>query len=393
MVSNDVSNDVAEVIAEILDAGVKRVHAMAWRDLDDPDAGGSERHADEVFSRWAQAGLEVELRTSAARGQSAQAVRHGYQVVRRGGRLTVFPRAVTHEILRRDRRGDAFVEIWNGVPWASPLWWRRRPGMVVLHHIHGPMWDQMLPGPLAAFGRRLEAHWAPPWYRRTPTVTPSEATRAELLGLGWPPDMVTAVDNGIEPWWQPDPSQRAVVPTVVAVGRLAPVKRFDLVIDSLLDVRTHIPDLRAFIVGDGPERRTLQTQIDRAGASEWLTLTGRLTAEALRRHYQQAWVVTSGSLAEGWGLSLTEAAACGTPAVATDISGHRCSVLRDVTGILATPDQLGAALVSVLTDHEARERLGAAALARADTLTWDATATGVARVLLDEVRRHRTARC
>lgn len=387
------SDDVAAVIAEILDAGVKRVHAMAWRDLDDPDAGGSERHADEVFSRWARAGLDVELRTSSALGQSSRAVRNGYQVVRRGGRLTVFPRAVTHEILHRTRRGDAFVEIWNGVPWASPLWWRGRPGIVVLHHIHGPMWNQMLPGPLAAFGRRLESHWAPPWYRRTPTVTPSEATRAELLALGWPPDMVTAVDNGIEPWWQPDASHRASVPTVVAVGRLAPVKRFDLVIDTLVEVRTQIPDLQAFIVGDGPERRSLQAQIERVGAQHWLTLTGRLDAWALRRHYQQAWVVTSGSLAEGWGLSLTEAAACGTPAVATDISGHRCSVVRDVTGALAAPHDLGAALVSVLTDHGTRERLGSAALERAGTLTWDATATGVARVLLAEVRRHPTARC
>lgn len=388
-----VSNDVGEVIAEILDLGVKRVHAMAWRDLDDADAGGSERHADEVFSRWAQAGMDVELRTSSAQGQSAHAVRHGYQVVRRGGRLTVFPRAVAHEILRRDQRGDAFVEIWNGVPWASPLWWRRRPGIVVLHHIHGPMWDQMLPGPLAAFGRRLEARWAPPWYRRTPMVTPSEATRDELLGLGWPPGMVTAVDNGIEPWWQPDTTQRSAVPTVVAVGRLAPVKRFDLVIDTLLNVRTQLPELRANIVGDGPERASLQAQIDRAGAQDWLHLTGRVDTATLRRHYQQAWVVTSGSLAEGWGLSLTEAAACGTPAVATDISGHRCSVVADITGILVAPDQLGTALISMLTDHERRECLGSAARERAGTLTWDATASGVARVLLDEVRCHRTERC
>lgn len=384
--------DVAEVIGTIIASGVRRVHALAWRDLDDPDAGGSERHADEVFRRWADAGLEVRLRTSAGRGLTPTTRRHGYDVVRRGGRVTVFPRAVTREILSR-RRPDAMVEIWNGVPWGSPLWWRRRPGIVILHHIHGPMWDQILPGPLAGIGRRLEARWAPPWYRATPTVTPSEATRQELLHLGWPPHRVTAIDNGVEPWWQPDPQRRAREPMVVAVGRLAPVKRFDLLIEQAVEAKRMVEDLVMVIVGEGPERERLEALVDAAGARSWITLVGRVDADTLRRLYQQAWLVASGSLAEGWGLSLTEAAACGTPAVATDISGHRCSVVDGVTGLLAAPEALGATMVRLLRDHRERSVLGDAALERARTLTWDATAAGVARVLADEVRQHQGAHC
>lgn len=381
------------MIDELIASGVSRVHALAWRDLDDPDAGGSERHADEVFTRWAEAGLDITLRTSAARGRPAVAQRHGYRVVRRGGRLSVFPRAVAREIVMRRSRADALVEIWNGVPWGSPLWWRTRPGIVILHHVHGPMWDQILPGPLAAFGRRLESRWAPPRYHRAAMVTPSEATRRELLDLGWPPQRVTAVDNGIEPWWQPDPEARSASPTVVAVGRLAPVKRFELVIDAAVEAKALVPDLRVFIVGDGPEREALQARIRAARATDWLGLTGRVDAGRLRALYQEAWVVTSASLAEGWGLSLTEAAACGTPAVASDISGHRCSVVADETGVLVAPDALGTALADLLLDGARRDRMAAAALARARTLTWDATAAGIARVLLAEVRSRRAGHC
>jgi glycosyltransferase involved in cell wall biosynthesis len=383
---------VAEVIDAIIGSGVRRVHALAWRDLDDADAGGSERHADEVFRRWADAGLDLQLRTSAARGLAPTATRHGYDVVRRGGRVTVFPRAVAREIVSR-HRPDAMVEIWNGVPWGSPLWWRRRPGIVILHHIHGPMWDQILPGALAGIGRRLESRWAPPWYRATPTVTPSEATRAELVQLGWSPHQVTAIDNGVEPWWQPDPQMRADEPTVVAVGRLAPVKRFDLVIDEAIQARRSVADLRVVIVGDGPERERLERRVAAAGATSWITLTGRVDADTLRHWYRRAWLVVSGSLAEGWGLSLTEAAACGTPAVATDISGHRCSVVNGVTGLLVEPNALGETMVRLLRDHRERAALASAALARARTLTWDATAAGVAQVLLDEVRRHHGDHC
>jgi glycosyltransferase involved in cell wall biosynthesis len=392
MVATVSQSEVAEVIGPIIQAGVRRVHALAWRDLDDHDAGGSERHADEVFSRWAEHGLDIRLRTSAARSQPSSVTRHGYRVVRRGGRLGVFPRAVTREITST-QRPDAMVEIWNGVPWGSPLWWRRHPGIVILHHVHGPMWDQLLPRPLAALGRRLESRWAPPWYRSTPTVTPSEATRQELLTLGWPHEGVTAVNNGIEPWWQPDPAQRAAHPTVVAVGRLAPVKRFDLVIDQAVVARQSIPDLQLVIVGDGPERPRLEAHIAAVGAQQWITMTGRLEAAELRRAYQQAWLVVSGSLAEGWGLSLTEAAACGTPAVATDIGGHRCSVVDGTTGVLTAPQHLGTAIAQVLTDHRWREVLGRHALERSTTLTWDATAAGIGRVLLDEVRRHQMTRC
>ena len=63
-------------------------------------------------------------------------------------------------------RSDALVEVWNGVPWFSPVWYRR-PHMTILHHVHGPMWDQIMPAPLAGAGRLLEARLAPPFYRRT----------------------------------------------------------------------------------------------------------------------------------------------------------------------------------------------------------------------------------
>ena len=110
--------------------------------------------------------------------------RFGYAVIRRGSRYGVFPRAAAAEVLGQMGRYDALVEIWNGVPWFSPLWYRR-PRLTIVHHVHGPMWNQVMPTPLAAIGRALEARIAPPLYRRGATVTPSESTREELLGLGF----------------------------------------------------------------------------------------------------------------------------------------------------------------------------------------------------------------
>jgi glycosyltransferase involved in cell wall biosynthesis len=289
---------------------------------------------------------------------------------------------VTSELVHRTSY-HALVEVWNGVPWFSPMWCHK-PRITFLHHVHGPMWDQLLPGPFAAMGRTIEARIAPPFYRRTLTLTPSDATRDELLHLGFRPDRVRAVPNGVEDVFHPG-GQRAEVPTVVCVGRLAPVKRQDELIEAAVIAKRRVPDLQLIIVGEGPLKPVLEARIAGHHAHDWIHLPGRLTHDQLVDVYQRAWMVSSASLAEGWGLTLTEAAACGTPAVATDINGHRSSVVNGVTGSLVPLEQLGHEMAELLLDHPRREAMAAAALARARTLTWESVARGVLEGLHEQV--------
>lgn len=364
---------------ELIDQGIRRVHVLAWRDLDDTEAGGSEVHADEFERRFADAGLDVVHRTSAAPGLPAQAERNGYRVIRRGSRYSVFPRTIASEVFGRMGPYDAVIEVMNAVPFLSPVWCRS-PRMLFVHHIHGPMWDQILPGPLAAAGRALESRAAPPLYRRGLTATPSDSTREELIELGFRPERVTAIPNGTDPRFSPG-GDKTSNPSIVAVARLAPVKRFGLLLDSAALVRETVPDLTLTIVGDGPDRAALDARVAALGADDWVTFAGYVDHTELVDLYRRSWIVASASLSEGWGLSLTEGAGCGIPAVATDIRGHRSSVVDGVTGILAAPGDLADAMTRVLTDHELRHQLGAAAETRVRTMTWDSSAAGVMSVL------------
>jgi glycosyltransferase involved in cell wall biosynthesis len=143
-----------------------------------------------------------------------------------------------------------------------------------------------------------------------------------------------------------------------------------------------VPEARLEIVGEGYERPTIEAAIARAGAGDFVRLRGRTSDAELLDLYRSAWVVTSASIREGWGMTITEAGSCGTPAVVTDIAGHADAVVAGTSGLLAADDDaLVDGLVRVLGDVDERDRLGAGALRRAATLTWEHAALANFEVL------------
>ena len=307
----------------------------------------------------------------------------------RDSRYLVFPRAAFSEMMGWHGASDGLVEIWNGMPFFSPLW-ARRPTVAWLHHVHDSMWEMTLTPRLARLGRRLEFDVAPLVYRRTPIVTLSDSSKSELVNkLHFRPERITVVPPGIDATFSPGGS-RAEAPLVVAVGRLVPVKRFHALIDALAAVRQRQPALRAVIVGEGYEREALEAQVHELGADDWISLPGRIGAAALVDLYRSAWVVASASAHEGWGMTITEAAACGTPSVATRIAGHTDAIVHERTGLLVDdPIEMGSAIERVISDDALRASLSAGALAHATRFTWGATARGTLEVLANEALRRR----
>ncbi|HLX89516.1 MAG TPA: glycosyltransferase family 4 protein [Acidimicrobiales bacterium] len=381
--------DIEEVVAEARELGLNRVQILAWRDFEDPEAGGSELHAHRVATIWAEHGLDVTLRSSAVEGLDTVSTRSGYRVIRKSGRYSVFPRSALSGLLGRGGRPDGLVEVWNGMPFFSPLW-ARCPRIVVVHHVHADMWKMVLTPTLAKIGEAIELRIAPPIYRRSRVVTLSPSSHDDLVSMfGLDPERIDIACVGVDERFVPG-GHRSKDPLVVAVGRLVPVKRFELLVDSLVDTRRFVPNLRAVIVGEGYEREKLEEHIRAAGATDWISLPGHLTDEELVATYRRAWVVASTSLREGWNMTLSEAGACGTPSVATNVVGHKDSVRHEVTGLLAEPgNDFAAAMVRVLTDEVLRGRLGRGALNRARELTWEATAANVLAALVAEARARR----
>jgi glycosyltransferase involved in cell wall biosynthesis len=386
------AGDIAKIGDLAAAAGIRRVHLLSWRDLDDVEAGGSEVHASTVARLWAEAGLDVTLRTSFAQGQAPMVVRDGYRVIRRAGRYLVFPRSVAAEVLGRHGGRDALVEIWNGMPFFSPIW-AKGPRLVVLHHVHAEMWKMVLgdDAPWAAtLGNIIEQRLAPLAYRKSRVVTLSQSSKDDIVELlRFRPELVDVVPPGVDPMFTPS-GDKSPIPLVVAVGRLVPVKRYEHLIRSVALARKLQPDIELTIIGEGYERQMLDDVVREVDGVEWVTFAGRISDAELVQLYRRAWMVASASAREGWGMSLTEAAACGTPAVATRIAGHEDAVVDGETGLLVErddPQAFAAALARLVQDDQLRARFATAATAHAARFTWEATATGLMRALAAEARR------
>ncbi len=216
------------------------------------------------------------MRTAAAAGQRAYGKRNGYSRRPQGRSLHGLSADRALGAIGRTGPRDGLVEIWNGMPFFSPLW-ARGPKIVFLHHVHAEMWRMVLPPKLAKLGETIEFKAAPPFYRSSQIVTLSRSSRDEIIDLlGLPEHNVTVVPPGIDPVYRPG-GARSPHPLVVAVGRLVPVKRPGELVAALLETKKAVPALEAVLVGEGYEREGLETQIRAAGAQDWLRLPGRVS--------------------------------------------------------------------------------------------------------------------
>src|SRR5439155_26406399 len=136
-------------------------------------------------------------------------------------------------------------------------------------------------------------------------------------------------------------------------------------IELLVDAVAALPGVRLIVAGSGTGLAAVRARVAARRLEGRVDLLGWVDEAEKVRLLQTAHVFASTSEKEGWGLTVLEAAACGTPAVATDVPGLRDAVRGGETGLLVRPGDVpapAAALCRVLEDQGLRERLGATAV-------------------------------
>ncbi|MFG2225876.1 glycosyltransferase family 4 protein [Streptomyces sp. NPDC048644] len=196
------------------------------------------------------------------------------------------------------------------------------------------------------------------------TVTEADAA-AYRRRLRLPGVRIEAVPNSV-----PAP---AIAPAdgsgkwVVAAGRLARAKRYDVLVRAFAEVVERRPDWRLRIYGSGVEKAALRTLIDELGLYNHVFLMG--PASPLEPEWAKGSVAAVSSGLESFGMTIVEAMRCGLPVVATDCPHGPREIIDDgVDGRLVPvgdPTAMAGALLELINDDAARQRMGRAALTAA----------------------------
>lgn len=352
-----------------------RILVVNWQDRENPQAGGAETHLHEIFGRLAARGHDVVLLCGGWPGCPPRATLDGMSVLRVGtrGTFALKARSAFRRALR-DRPIDVLVEDINKVPLYTPRW-TRTPVVAVVPHLFGGTAFQELPAPIAA------AVWLAerpiPWvYRNVPFQAISESTKDDLVARGIPRDRIQVIYCGVDTaHYTPALGTRSTTPSFAFLGRLKKYKRVDLILRAF--ARIDRPDAILEIAGEGDYRGELEREAAALDLGTRVRFLGRIDEPEKVALLRRSWALAFTSPKEGWGITNLEAAACGTPVIASDSPGLRESVRHEVTGYLSPHgdiDALASHMQRIADNRILVETLGRSAREFALTFTWERAA-------------------
>ncbi len=339
----------------------------------------------EIARRLVASGDQVEWFTAAFPGAAAEEVDNGVRVVRRGRQWTVHQQAHRRYARRLKEDFDVVIDEVNTIPFFTPLW-ADVPVFMLIHQLAREVWWHETRFPLSAIGFALEPLYLR-LYRKVPVITVSDSTRGDLLRLGFR-GPISIVSEGIEPI-SIDSARKAPEPTFLYVGRLSPSKRVDHVIRAFADFQATYPTAQLWIVGEGPSRyrARLGRLAEDLHVADHVRFWGWLEAHVKHERMAAAHMLLVTSVREGWGLVVSEANACGTPAIVYDVGGLRDSVRHERTGLVTRPEPraLASGMRRLWEDPDLYRRLRATAESESHSLSFDRAATAVRELLMSRI--------
>ena len=349
-----------------------RILLVNWQDRENPQAGGAEIHLHEIFGRLAARGHDVTLLCGGWPGCAPRVTLDGIDVIRVGTRLS-WP-LLARRAYRRlfpDRPHDVVVEDINKLPLFTPRWGARRV-VALVPHLFGGTAFQELPAPMAAIVWLSERPLASE-YRGVPFHAISESTADDLVSRGIRRDLIRVIYPGIDTrHYTPAPDMRSPTPLFSYLGRLKRYKGIDIVIRAFAEAA--IPEATLEIAGAGDHRPQLERLAASLDLGHRARFLGRISEADKVSLLRRSWALAFASPKEGWGITNLEAAACGTPVVASSSPGIRESVRDEDTGFLVPHGDtaaMAAALRRIAGSPDLVRTLGANARTFAESFTWE----------------------
>jgi glycosyltransferase involved in cell wall biosynthesis len=338
----------------------------------------------QLGSHWTKKGHQVKILCAfEGLGLPPRETVNGFEVVRAGNFYSALPTLIRLYITHYGDWADVVLETILSYPLYVPLY-SRQPTSVLVLHLMGRAWFQVLPFPKALFGYVTERS-IPFLYRKARVVTISEGTRQDLLALGIQEDEIILAPCGVDTE-RYVPGQQSSEPMVCFVGRLDDRrKRVEDLIEAFPYIEREVPGTRLILAGPGTRTREAILR-ERAQPYPSMEIVGYLEEDEKIMLYQRSWVGAFPSVKEGFPLTVLESSACGTPVVTYEHPGLS-TVIEGETGLVVhegEPQALAEAIVTLLKDPGRRLEMGRKGRDHARQFSWQRMADTVLGVLSQE---------
>lgn len=364
---------------------------LNWKDIKNPEVGGAEVIAFEFARRLVKEGHTVTFFSRNFHGCKDKEVIDNVTIIRRGNKLSVYLHALLYYCSLK-RKPDIVIDMINTVCWQTPFYVPKKNRVAYVNQLAKEVLFYELPFPLSFLAYVLERIQYLS-YRDTRFICYSQSTKQDLVSFGIQERKIHVFTLGLDHTRYKKYSKKAEDPLFIFVARLVKMKRADLCIAAMSEVVKKYPRAKLVIIGNGPDEVRLRKMIDSFSLSDVVQAVGKNNffidknpVDVKVGLMREAWALLLPSVKEGWGMVVTEAAACGTPAIVSDVTGLRDSVLHNTSGIVLSknpkPQALADAMIRIIEDSVYRSNLTKGALSWSKRFSWDKSYSEFRKLLL-----------
>ncbi|MGC8651865.1 MAG: glycosyltransferase [Candidatus Micrarchaeia archaeon] len=359
---------------------------LNWRDIKNPAAGGAEIVVDNLIEGLRH-GNDIVFFTSSYKGAAGHEGGSSVETIRRGSVFTVYVHAFLY-LMQHRNEFDAVIESVSTVPFFTPLLFRKT-SIIIPHHFMGRLVFRELPLH-AAIAAYMAEKLIPLVYKRSKFVAVSNGVARELERMRISKQNIAiahpCVSFRSEPLYRSIKAAKSPMPTVVTVSRLMCYKRVDMLIKIFSRVLERV-EAKLVVVGSGKELGRLVALVKELRLQHYVEFKGAVSEVEKVRLLKEAWVFSTASSREGFGISALEAEKSALPVVAFGVGGIADVVKDGYSGFVVREGDADAylsRLLGLLVSDAQRRQMSIGALAHSKQFRWNAISDTISLLLKKE---------
>lgn len=353
---------------------------LNWKDIKNPEAGGAEIIAFELARRLVKEGHSVTFFSRSFRNCLTEEIIEGVKIIRRGNKFSVYFQAYFYYKSLKEKP-QKVIDMINTICWQTPLYVDKKIRIAYVNQLAKEVLFYEFFWPLSIIAYFLEK-FEYLTYRDTKFICYSQSTKQDLISFEIKEKNIDIFPLGIDHDRYRKVGNKNKDPLFIFVARLVKMKRADLCIQSMEKVIKKYPEASLYILGNGPDEKRLQELVIRENLEKNVKFVNKnnffiekdikdLKVKLMRK----TWALLLPSVKEGWGMVVTEAAACGTPAIVSDVTGLRDSVVAGKTGIILSKnpsqDEFAKAMINLIENNDLRKNISIEAYKYSQKFDWD----------------------